>query len=148
LQRLFLRLFEEVAHPQTLPLDKGKVLIDASVTEATFLVTHLPAQNVRLTDPDGRVATQKDPPTSSTWFSTPRYDLEIVARAPTLERRLLLRLDVADAWFDVEIDREVLAPGEVLPLKVRVTNLDIARKDPRIAFVASVRKPNLPPPAY
>lgn len=258
LQRLFLRLFEEVAHPQTLPLDQGKVLIDASVTEATFLVTHSPTQTVRLTDPDGRVAAQKDPPTSTAWFSTPRYDLvtvagpqagtwsvdpagqdadsrvivltdlkletrdfpatvhsgqavgllalltasgqvlenaevtsrvvmqgtlrgepatnarladdgafpdpaagdglfgacmtaprqagsydlEIVARAPTLERRLLLSLDVTDAWFDVEIERDVLAPGEVLPLKVRVTNLDIVRKDLRIAFVASVRKPD------
>lgn len=237
LQRLFLRIFEEVAKPQTVPLADSKAYLDASVREATFLIT-MKADGKRptLITPDGKEISHGnyDRMRNVQWFRTPRYDmvtigqptsgewrirppnatdddrliiltdmeltlenfasvsqaneektlrarlvsdgntvaapeilerleiearlhaaglgrfpllddgrhrdigegdgvfggymraprkrgtydLELIARAPTLERRIVRTVQVVDRWFYVELEKEVVAPGQSMPLKV------------------------------
>ena len=239
LQRLFLRLFEEVAEPQTVPLTDSQAIIDPSVSEATFLITIKDGQEpARLVKPDGSEITRKnwDRMEKVRWFTTPRYDLitltdpddgtwrvlpattneddrvivltdlqldlsgfdpvakpsqvrrliaqlesngqvvktpelierlsmearlgngrlgrsrladdgrhrdempsdgiyggqlvspsrpgsydlEIIARAPTIERRIVRTLHVVDRWFEIALEQEVVQPGHTVPLKVVV----------------------------
>jgi uncharacterized protein (TIGR03503 family) len=83
LQRLFVRLFEEVAQPQTAPLTDGAALMDSSVREATFLISHRDAEAdaVKLVLPDGSTLTRAKSERASNvqWFSSPLFDLVTVA---------------------------------------------------------------------
>ena len=55
LRQLFLRLFEEIAQPQSVPLEDSSALLDSSVNEVTFVVTHPKAnQSLRVVSPDGK----------------------------------------------------------------------------------------------
>ncbi|HBF35473.1 TPA: hypothetical protein DDW35_13000, partial [Candidatus Sumerlaeota bacterium] len=261
LQKLFLRLFEEIEKPQTAPIKDGAVLIDGSVHEATFLIAHTPQETSRVsvTPPDGtavnRAAAERMK--NYSWFSSPSfdlvtvtdpkggkwkiephgkdadsrvmlitdmtleledfaatsrgdeqtsllaalkskgttvdapeilgvltmeatltartrtvipliddgkhndgpannglfggayrtpsaegtYDLEIIARTPTLERRIVRSVRVSQPWFRFQLEREAIAPGEELPLKATVDREKItAGLMPE--FIASVRQPD------
>ncbi|MBN1866160.1 VWA domain-containing protein [Candidatus Sumerlaeota bacterium] len=85
LQRLFVRLFEETTQPQTAPIVEGEVLLDGSVREATFLISHpRDATPTRLIRPDETAFTARDfdrqPGVS--WFAAPTYDLATVSEPP------------------------------------------------------------------
>jgi uncharacterized protein (TIGR03503 family) len=78
LQNLFVRIFEDMALPQTTPIDDSEVVIDGSVTEATFLIMHgKDAKEIALVSPnDQRIARKSVVPGQGTeWFSAPRYEL-------------------------------------------------------------------------
>jgi uncharacterized protein (TIGR03503 family) len=260
LERLFLRLFEEIAQPQTVPVREGKVLLDAAVREATFLVTHGRAgTRVTVTDPDARehgresavegvswyagatydIVTVSEPkpgtwsiepgsasqnsrvlvltdlelqvqdlpaflapgetlevqaflqsegervaepdllknlvvtgrltgresetfplrddgtkpdeapgdgfyggrvsPTSESGF----YDVEIIAAAPTFERRILRKVCVLNRWFSVDVEKDSIATGELAALKVRVSDLEaIEKAGAHLGFEAVVQRPD------
>ncbi|MFP4581266.1 MAG: VWA domain-containing protein [Candidatus Sumerlaeia bacterium] len=262
LQRLFLRLFEEISQPQTIPIIDDSVLIDSSVREATFLITHdlNEGERVRLVPPGespvSRRAAEADP--SFRWFSAPRYelitisepkpgkwnilpqsrspqdrviiladmelqlsnfepvaragesrwllaelksqgktvtapqilnrlemtvtlsgsrrvefplwddgqhgdgsagdglfgaqfrapnafgpyDLEIIARAPTIERRIVRNLNVVDRWFQIQIEKEVVSPGDVIPLKVLSEADAVTNQVAQPEFTATILSPD------
>ena len=262
LQRLFVRLFEEVAQPQTVPVTDSSAVIDLSVREATFLITHKEgeADAVKLTLPDGSALSRTTVERVGTvrWFSSPRvdlvtvtgpqpgkwriepagregenrvmvladvelvldefhpvsrgnerqwllaslesqgkrvdtpelvsritmqatlggpspavftlnddgahgdarpqdglfatqilapdkfgsYDVEVVARTPTLERRIVRALNVVSRWFTVEIEKEVVSPGEAIALKVTVDPSVLATAASPPEFQATVRQPD------
>jgi uncharacterized protein (TIGR03503 family) len=262
LQRLFVRLFEEVAQPQTVPVTDSSAVIDLSVREATFLITHKEgeADAVKLTLPDGSALSRTTVERVGTvrWFSSPRvdlvtvtgpqpgkwriepagregenrvmvladielvldefhpvsrgserqwllaslesqgkrvdtpelvsritmqatlggpspavfplnddgahgdarpqdglfatqilapdkfgsYDVEVVARTPTLERRIVRALNVVSRWFTVEIEKEVVSPGEGIALKVLVDPSALAAAPSPPEFQATVRQPD------
>jgi len=262
LQRLFVRLFEEVTQPQTVPVSDGSAVIDLSVREATFLITHKEgeADAVKLTLPDGSALSRTTAERVGTvrWFSSPRvdlvtvtgpqpgkwriepvgregenrvmvladielvldkfhpvsrggerqwllaslksqdkrvdtpellsritmqaalggpppavfplkddgahgdagprdglfatqilapdkfgsYDVEVVARTPTLERRIVRTLNVVSRWFTVEIEKEVVSPGEAIALKVVVDPSVLAAGASPPEFQATVRQPD------
>jgi uncharacterized protein (TIGR03503 family) len=127
LQRLFLRLFEELAQPQTVPITNNRVPLDLSVREATFLITHGgDGEPVRLVQPDGRAITEKtsDRFEGVRWFSAPRYELVAVARPQEgvwrIEPAMTTRDDRVIVLTDVELQagdfNSMLRAGEDCPL--------------------------------
>jgi uncharacterized protein (TIGR03503 family) len=125
LQRLFLRFFEELAQPQTVPLRDNQVLIDSGVREATFFIDHAEgAKGIRLVRPGGKGFSHADAPSGSRWFSAPQYDLVTVAEpeagrwrverpASSQDDRVVLLTDLELTPGD--LPAMVLA-GEELPL--------------------------------
>ncbi|NQU43398.1 VWA domain-containing protein, partial [bacterium] len=261
LQRLFLRLFEDLARPQSVPMDEGQVLLDSSVQEATFLIAHREeeGEQVRLINPDGKAVSRRSSETLEEvrWFSAPTYqlvtvrspqagrwrvdsstiegdrvivltdlelvlddfesyvrpgertwllarlvtegqtvteptilsrlviraqvkastsavipladdgehadgsagdglfggvfeapqetgscDVEILARAPVLERRILRTLHVVNRWFEAQVEREVVSPGETVPITVRVETDNLPEGEDVMSFEATVLRPD------
>ncbi len=81
LERLFLRLFEKAAEPETLPLEDNRVLVDERIEEMTLLIFRRPgAPATRLTTPRGvSFDAQKRPP-NVRWHQEARYDLITIDR--------------------------------------------------------------------
>lgn len=263
LQKLFVRLFEEMAQPQFAPVENNRVMIDDSIEEATFLITHdvREEDQVRLLSPDGtslsRKATERldhvrwfsapryqlitvSGPDAGEWrvrpekdngedrviiltdveleleefqplarggerrwllaalksdgqvvrdpnllgrlemearilgeyasilplhddgdhgdgeggdgifggsFVTPRqlgtYDVEVLAKAPTLERRIIRKLSVVSRWFQIEVEREVVHPQEPLALKVYVEDKNLELEPGQhLEFKAAISHPD------
>ncbi len=260
LRRMFLRLFEEMAEPQTIPVRDGNVLIDSSVREATFLILHEGYQGqVRLNRPDGQVLTSQNADADTPWFASDNfdlvtvsrpeagnwsivpkgndgdhrvmvltdlelqledlppmlkpgadlalltrlisnsqtvnapeilsrlvmegkltgkesfafrlrdngismdrvasdgwygvefsgpsapgmYDIEIIARAPTLERRIVRHIAIVERWFQAELGHQTVKIGEVVPFKVWVLNRELTnQRGVDINFEAAVMRPD------
>ncbi|MFW6286797.1 MAG: choice-of-anchor X domain-containing protein, partial [Candidatus Sumerlaeota bacterium] len=259
LRRMFLRLFEEMAEPQTIPVREGRVLIDSAIREATFLILHDDAEQVRLNRPDGRVITAQNADADTPWYASTRfdlvtvqdpeagnweifpsgdagehrvmvltdlelqlddlapvvkpgaslsplarlvsegqtvanpellsrlvmegalsgrenlnfrlkddgasmdrapgdgwygvhltgpektgaYDIEIIARAPTLERRIVRHVAVIDRWFQAELGRETAKEGDVIPLKIWLIERELTNQsETEISFEAAVMRPD------
>jgi hypothetical protein len=79
-------------------------------------------------------------------FSAPAtfgsHDLEIIARAPTIERRKIVSLHVVDRWFEIQVEKEVVAPGGLVPLKVAFDPRGLGERDLRPEFVATALGPD------
>ncbi len=77
LQRVFLRIFEKVGNPDTVPLKDNRFKVDASVQEATLLVfrrqdTSTPT---RIHTPGGKEFGAGDAPATVKWHEDDGYDL-------------------------------------------------------------------------
>jgi len=77
LQRVFLRIFEEVGKPDTVPLKDNKFMIDGSIKEATLLVFRKKdgVQPTKVVSPSGKVFGINTAPKSITWHQDEGYDL-------------------------------------------------------------------------
>ena len=76
LQKVFLRIFEKVGRPDTVPLQDNRFTIDNSVTEATVLVFHQPdAQAARLITPAGQTYDHQTVPAWGIWHQDTGYDM-------------------------------------------------------------------------
>ena len=76
LQRVFLRMFEKVGQPDTVPLEGNRFVIDGAVDEATvlaFRAADSPA--TRLSSPSGEAFTDSDLTAGVAWFRDEGYDL-------------------------------------------------------------------------
>lgn len=84
LERIFLRMFEKAANPDTLPLIDNQVLVDDSVEELTLLVFRAEnAPATTLTAPDGASFSATRLPPSARWHSDARYDLVTLEKPAT-----------------------------------------------------------------
>lgn len=80
LQRVFLRMFEKAAKPDTLPLKDNAVRVDASIEEMTFLVFREADKNVELITPGKATLTAAHAPASVRWHHDAGYDLITVTK--------------------------------------------------------------------
>ncbi|MCC6209245.1 MAG: VWA domain-containing protein [Gammaproteobacteria bacterium] len=84
LERIFLRMFEKAANPDTLPLIDNQVLVDDSIEELTLLVFRAKgAPATTLTTPDGATFDTPHMPPNARWHSDARYDLITIEKPTT-----------------------------------------------------------------
>jgi hypothetical protein len=76
LQRVFLRMFEKVGEPDTVPLDDNRFVVDGAVDEATVLAFSKPGSPpATLTSPSGEVFSDSDLPSGVAWYRDEGYDM-------------------------------------------------------------------------
>lgn len=80
LQRIFLRLFEKAAKPDTLPLKDNAVQVDASIEEMTFLVFREKEKDVELVTPDDKTLSAAQANASVHWYHDTGYDLVTITK--------------------------------------------------------------------
>lgn len=84
LQRVFLKIFEQSATRDSLPLNDNIFNVDASIEEMTLLVFKQSTQDTTsLLAPDGKTLTGASSDGSVRWFTTDGYDL-ITIKAPQM----------------------------------------------------------------
>lgn len=84
LERIFFRMFEKAASPDTLPLIDNKVLVDESIQELTLLIFRKEnAPATMLVTPDGVTFDQARLPPNARWHKDARYDLVTIDKPMT-----------------------------------------------------------------
>lgn len=139
LQRIFLRIFEKVGQPDTVPLKDNRFLIDSSIQEVTLLVFRKEgAEATRVVTPSGKEFDAKSAPKSVNWHRDVGYDMLTISKPEIGEWRVLAAMDPDNRVIvvtDLKMRSSTLPTrfvlGEVLPLSVTFTNQDkrITRKD-------------------
>jgi len=80
LQRVFLKMFEQVGKPDSVPLAGNRFTVDASVREATVLLFRGPgSQDPVLISPSGERFSDSDLPAGVAWYRDQGYDLITVS---------------------------------------------------------------------
>jgi uncharacterized protein (TIGR03503 family) len=80
LQRVFLKMFEKVGKPDTVPLTDNRFVVDGAVNEATVLAFSKPgAETASLTSPSGEVFKDSDLPSGIAWYRDEGYDMITIA---------------------------------------------------------------------
>lgn len=139
LQRVFLRIFEKVGRPDTLPLKDNSFLVDSSIQEVTLLVFRQEsAAPTRVITPSGETFDAKSAPQGVNWHRDLGYDLLTIARPESGEWRIQAAMDPDNRVIvvtDLKMHSNQLPNrfvlGERLPLAVSFTNQGerIVRKD-------------------
>jgi len=81
LERIFFRMFEKAANPDTLPLVDNSVLVDESIEELTLLVFRKDgASPSQLVTPDNQTFSEDSVPENVNWNHEDRYDLITVSK--------------------------------------------------------------------
>ncbi len=80
LQRIFLRMFEKVGKPDTVPLEGNRFVVDGAVDEATVLAFRQPdAPPTKLVSPSGEEFSDSDLPSGVAWFRDEGYDMVTIS---------------------------------------------------------------------
>ncbi|MCB1773001.1 MAG: VWA domain-containing protein, partial [Gammaproteobacteria bacterium] len=112
LQRVFLRMFEQVGSPDSVPLTDNRFTVDSSINEATVLLFTKPdSPPVVLRSPSGEEFTDSDVPGGVAWFQDEGYHL-ITISAP--------RKGEWSVVADVDPDNRVMI---VTDLKLRTSEI-------------------------
>jgi uncharacterized protein (TIGR03503 family) len=130
LQRVFLRMFEQVGAPDMVPLQDNRFTVDGAVTEATVLVFSRPgAEAVVLHSPSGQRYTDSDLPSGVAWFRDQGYDMITLASPEKGEWRLQADVDpdnrvmvVTDLKLQTSEVPTHLAVGEPLRIEASLSN--------------------------
>lgn len=94
LQKVFLRIFEKVGKPDSVPLKDNKFTIDPSITEATLLVFHKPgAQPTEVIPPEGQPFKADSAPKNVSWHRDEGYDMLTIADPKAGEWRIRAEVD-------------------------------------------------------
>jgi uncharacterized protein (TIGR03503 family) len=94
LQKVFLRIFEKVGNPDTLPLKDNRFRVDSSVSELTLIVFRSEeAPPTRIEMPTGQAFGQSDAPAFVRWHRDEGYDLLTVAQPAPGEWRIQAQID-------------------------------------------------------
>ncbi len=75
LQRMFLRMFEKVSKPDTVPLKDNRFVIDRSIEEATLLLFCKDCERTRLVTPGGASFDREHKPDNVAWSRDEGYEL-------------------------------------------------------------------------
>lgn len=76
LQKVFLRIFEKVGNPDTVPLKDNRFKVDKSIREVTLIVFRAEgAAPTRVTMPSGESFDESAPPDNVSWHQDEGYDL-------------------------------------------------------------------------
>jgi uncharacterized protein (TIGR03503 family) len=130
LQRVFLRIFEKVGNPDTLPLEDNRFKVDASIRELTLIVFSAEgAEPTRITQPNGQTFSHTDPPANVNWHEDAGFDLLTVRGPMAGEWRVLAQTDpdnrviiLTDLRMEVsDLPNRVVA-GQRIPMQVRFTD--------------------------
>jgi len=130
LQRVFLRIFEKVGQPDSVPLKDNRFRIDSSIDEATLLVFRdETAPATRVTPPDGRSFGAADAPANVSWHRDAGYDLLTIRKPGIGEWRIQAAMDpdnrvmvVTDLKMPVDELPNRWVMGERMPLVARFTD--------------------------
>jgi len=132
LQRIFLRLFEKVGQPDTLPLKDNRFVVDESIKEVTLLVFHQAgAAPTRIVPPGGGGFDAGSAPRGVAWHRDEGYDLLTITKPKPGEWRIEAAVDPDNRVMVVthlkmkttDIPNRVLL-GEQIPLQVQFTDKD------------------------
>ncbi|MCP4992948.1 MAG: hypothetical protein GY934_04050, partial [Gammaproteobacteria bacterium] len=94
LQRIFLRMFEKVGKPDTLPLKDNRFKVDKSVNEFTLLVFRKEGvKPTKIIPPKGKSFTAKKHPRYVSWHQDLGYDLLTVKKPKQGEWRIQAAVD-------------------------------------------------------
>jgi uncharacterized protein (TIGR03503 family) len=132
LQRAFLRMFEQVGVPDTVPLQDNRFTVDGAVSEATVLVFSQPGgPPVVLHSPAGESYSDSDLPAGIAWHRDQGYDLITLASPQKGEWRLEADIDpdnrvmvVTDLTLQTSEIPAHLAAGEQLRVEANLSNRD------------------------
>jgi uncharacterized protein (TIGR03503 family) len=81
LEKIFFRMFEKAANPDTLPLVDNNVLVDESIEELTLLVFRKDDQSQsQIVMPDNQTFGESSAPANVKWHHEDRYDLVTITR--------------------------------------------------------------------
>ncbi|MCW8945375.1 MAG: VWA domain-containing protein [Sedimenticola sp.] len=139
LQRIFLRIFEKVGRPDTVPLKDNKFMVDSSIEEVTLLIFRKEgADPTQVITPSDKQFDAKSAPKSVSWHRDLGYDMLTINKPETGEWRVQAAMDpdnrvivVTDLKMRVTSLPSRFVLGENLPLSVSFTNQgkQITRKD-------------------
>jgi len=130
LQRVFLRIFEKVGRPDTVPLKDNRFRVDGSITEATLLVFRSgEAKATRVVPPSGKPFGVDDVPPNVSWHRDEGYDLLTISDPEAGEWRIQAATDpdnrvvvVTDLkMHGTELPGRVVA-GEKIPLAIHFSD--------------------------
>jgi len=95
LQRVFLRIFEEVGKPDTVPIKGNKFKIDGSVKEATLLVFRKKdvLHPTKIVSPSGKAFGINNAPKSIVWHQDEGYDLLTISKPEAGEWSIQAEID-------------------------------------------------------
>ncbi len=94
LKRIFLRIFEKVSKPDTVPLKDNKFKIDKSVKEATLLVFNSGNKEpTKVKTPSGASFSSEDTPEGVSWHRDDGYDLMTITKPEAGEWQILADID-------------------------------------------------------
>ncbi|MCW8907243.1 MAG: VWA domain-containing protein [Sedimenticola sp.] len=130
LQRIFLRIFEKVGQPDTLPLKDNRFMVDSSIQEVTLLVFRKEdAEATRVVTPSGQEFDAKSAPASVNWHRDVGYDMLTISKPETGEWRVLAAMDPDNRVIvvtDLQMRSSTLPTrfvlGESLPMTVSFSN--------------------------
>ena len=130
LQRVFLRMFEKVGSPDTLPLEDNRFVIDGSVDEATVLLFRKPdAPPAELVSPSGESYKDSDLPAGVAWSRDTGYDMITIASPEKGEWVLQADMDpdnrvmiVTDLRLQTSEIPTHIAAGELTRVEANLSN--------------------------
>ncbi len=129
LQRVFLRMFEKVGKPDSVPLKGNKFKLDNSIDEATLLVFTRPnAETAKIMMPDGQVFDPDKLPGNVSWHRDEGYDLITIKKPQSGEWTIQADMDpdnrvmiVTNLKMKTSDIPNRLALGEAVPVSVHFT---------------------------
>ena len=129
LQRIFLRMFERAAKPDTVPLKGNKFTIDKSIKEMTLLVFRKSDKATRLIEPGGTRHSQQKHGAKISWRAEQGYDLITVKRPRAGEWMLDADIDpdnrvmiVTDLKLQVDDIPAYITPDQNINIKLELHN--------------------------
>jgi hypothetical protein len=130
LQRVFLRMFEKVGSPDTVPLEDNRFVVDGSVNEATVLLFSKPgSEPAVLQSPSGETYTDSDLPAGIAWFRDQGYDMITIASPQKGEWALQADVDpdnrvmiVTDLKLQTSEVPSHIAAGEQARIEANLSN--------------------------
>jgi uncharacterized protein (TIGR03503 family) len=135
LQRIFLRIFEKVAKPDTVPLKDNKFRIDSSVKEATLLVFSSEGKEpTRVLTPGGISFSSNNPPEGVSWHRDDGYDLLTITKPEVGEWQIQADVD-PDNRVIIITDLKMVSndlPSRVLQGELTKINIQFTDQGKRI----------------
>jgi uncharacterized protein (TIGR03503 family) len=131
LKRVFLRIFEKVGRPDTLPLKGNRFRVDRSIKEVTLLVFHDAAggASTKVVTPKGKKFGLQDAPANVTWHQDEGYDLLTIDKPQAGKWRIEAKADpdnrvmvVTDLKMKSSEVPNLVAIGEQVPLTAHFTD--------------------------
>lgn len=132
LQRVFLRMFEKVGNPDTVPLQDNKFVVDGAVDEATVLAfSKAGSPPVVLRSPSGKTYQDSDLVAGVAWFRDQGYDMITISSPEKGEWSLQADLDpdnrvmiVTDLQLRTSEVPTHIAVGEQTPIEASLNARD------------------------
>lgn len=94
LQKIFLKIFEQAAERDNLPISDNKFSVDASIDEMTVLIFRQKgSQPSKLTSPTGQTYSEQEKQSGLRWFSTNGYDLVTIQKPEVGDWKINAKVD-------------------------------------------------------
>lgn len=146
LQRVFLRMFEKVGKPDSVPLTGNSFSLDKSISEATVLVFSKPGSPpARLLSPSGKQYDANSLPANISWHRDQGYELVTISSPETGQWTIEADMDpdnrvmvVTDLKMLTSTIPNRIAIGEAVPVSVYFTENDKPVSKPEFLEIVNV----------